>query len=255
MQRTDATARFSDRVGDYVRHRPGYPPDLIQTLVREFNLRRGQLVGDIGSGTGISARLFLDAGCVVHAVEPNANMRAAAERDLAAFPTFRSHAGTAEETGLPPASIDWYVAAQAFHWFDVPAARIEARRILKSDGRVLLVWNDRCNDTAFLEAYERFLHEHGTDYAQVTHRNVLAEQRVPAFLGCEPTVREFTNSQVFDWEGLRGRALSSSYIPSQGHPRHESMLAALRNLFDQFAVDGGVVEFRYVTRAFIGVLG
>lgn len=251
MSQNDSTQRFSDRVESYIRHRPSYPPELMQTLQREFDLRAGQIVGDIGSGTGISARLFLDKGCVVNAVEPNSNMRAAAERDLAAFTNFHSYAGTAESTALPTQSLDWYVAAQAFHWFDVPAARLEARRILKPSGQVLLVWNDRCGDTPFLEGYERFLHKHGTDYAQVTHRNVLAERRVPAFLGCEPAVREFAYVQEFDWDGLRGRALSSSYIPGLDHPKHASMLAGLRELFDQFALNGNV-EFRYLTRAFIG---
>ncbi len=254
MSHIDVTQRFSDRVDAYVRYRPSYPLQLIQTLQSEFGLQDGQIVGDIGSGTGISARLFLEAGCVVHAVEPNGNMRAAAERDLASFSFFHSQDGIAEKIPLPNSSLDWYVAAQAFHWFDVPAARLEARRVLRPDGRVLLVWNDRRSDSPFLEAYERFLHEHGTDYAQVTHRNVLAEARVPAFLGCQPVVREFPYSQQFDWEGLRGRVLSSSYIPGPAHSRHASMLAALRELFNTFA-DGGLVEFQYVTRAFVGKVG
>lgn len=251
MSPIDATQRFSDRVDAYVRYRPSYPPQLINTLQSEFGLHAGQTVGDVGSGTGISARLFLDAGCAVHAIEPNSKMRAAAERDLANFPGFCSYEGTAEQTPLPSSFLDWYVAAQAFHWFDVPAARLEAQRIIKPDGRVLLVWNDRRSDSPFLEAYERFLHEHGTDYAQVTHRNVLAEARVPAFLGCEPAMREFPYSQQFDWEGLRGRALSSSYIPGPTHQHHGPMLVALREVFDRFAT-AGLVEFQYVTRAFVG---
>lgn len=251
MSQTDATQRFSDRVESYVRYRPSYPPELMQSLQREFGLRAGQVVGDVGSGTGISARLFLETGCVVHAVEPNSNMRAAAEADLQAFANFHSHAGSAEHTTLPNAALDWYVAAQAFHWFDVPVARLEAQRVLRADGQVLLVWNDRRSDTPFLEAYERFLQEHGTDYAQVTHRNVLAENRVPSFLGCEATLREFPYAQRFEWDGLRGRALSSSYIPGKDHPRHAMMLTALRDLFEKFA-SSGIVEFGYVTRAFIG---
>lgn len=249
----DSTRRFSNRVDSYIRCRPGYPPELMACLKAEFGLAPCQSVGDIGSGTGISARLFLDAGCAVFAVEPNEAMRSAAEGELAAQPTFRSISGTAENTTLPAASLDWYVAAQAFHWFDVERSRTEALRILKPDGRVLLIWNDRRDDTPFLAAYERFLHAYGIDYAQVTHRNVLAEQRVPAFLGGDPVVREFANLQCFDFEGLQGRVASSSYMPAADHPRHAAMQRALRTLFEQHA-RGGQVEFGYTTRSFLGAM-
>lgn len=253
MPAGNSTTRFSDRVDHYVRYRPGYPSELFDCLARDHGLTAGAIVGDIGSGTGISTKLFLERGCAVYAVEPNAAMRAAAERELTCFPAFHSIGATAEETSLDPASLDWYVAAQAFHWFDVPRARHEAQRILRPGGRALLVWNDRRDDTPFLEAYDAFLHEFGTDYATVSHRHATSDGRVPAFFGCEPAGHEFTYSQHFDLEGLTGRVLSSSYTPPPDHPRHQPMLAALGALFHRHAT-GGTVDFAYTTRAFVGQL-
>ncbi|MBI5866508.1 MAG: class I SAM-dependent methyltransferase [Planctomycetes bacterium] len=251
MPAENATSRFSDRVEAYTRCRPSYPPKLMQTLSAEFGLRAGQDIADVGSGSGISARLFLEQGCRVFAVEPNDAMRAAAEASLRGFAGFNSINGTAESTGLPGDSVDWYVAAQAFHWFRVDAARTEARRILRPAGLALLVWNDRRNDTPFLADYERFLHEHGTDYAAVNHRNVHEGRQIGDFFGGPCETHNFPYRQRFEWNGLLGRVLSSSYIPGPGHPKHAGMLAALRVLFDRHA-EGGEIDFAYVTRAVIG---
>ena len=253
MPAANATTRFSDRVDHYVRYRPGYPAELFDCLAEHHGLTAGAIVADIGSGTGISARLFLERGCAVYAIEPNAAMRAAAERDLSNFPAFHSIGATAEETTLQSSSLDWYVAAQAFHWFDVSRARAEAQRILRASGKALLVWNDRRDDTPFLTEYDAFLHEFGTDYAAVSHRNATADGRLPAFFGCEPTPHAFAYSQRFDFDGLTGRVLSSSYTPPPEHPRHQPMLSALRALFDRHA-SGGMIDFAYTTRAFVGQL-
>jgi SAM-dependent methyltransferase len=253
MPAANATTRFSDRVDHYVRYRPGYPLEMFDCLAHDYGLTAGAIVGDIGSGTGISARLFLERGCAVYGVEPNAAMRAAAERDLATFPAFHSIAATAEETTLESGSLDWYVAAQAFHWFDVPRARHEAQRVLRSGGRALLVWNDRRDDTPFLVDYDAFLHQFGTDYAAVSHRNATADGRVPEFFGGAPQQLGFAYSQRFNLDGLTGRVLSSSYTPPPQDPRHAPMLAALHELFERHA-SGGTVDFAYTTRVFVGTL-
>jgi SAM-dependent methyltransferase len=122
------TERFSDRVADYARFRAGYPPGVLEVLRRETGLAPHHVVADLGSGTGLSARLFLEDGNVVLGVEPNAAMRQAAERLLAGWPGFRSVAGTAEATTLDAGSVDLVVAAQAFHWFDPDATRAEVVR-------------------------------------------------------------------------------------------------------------------------------
>ncbi|HSL83699.1 MAG TPA: class I SAM-dependent methyltransferase [Thermoanaerobaculia bacterium] len=250
----DPTRRFSDRVADYVRYRPGYPEALLRALVEETGLGPGSRVADVGSGTGISTELLLRSGCTVFAVEPNDAMRAAAEARLSSEPRFRSVAGTAEATGLPDAGADLVAAGQAFHWFDRERFRTECRRILRpapGGGRVALFWNSRqTGPTPFLRDYEALLRRFGTDYERVDHLRLGPADFEP-FFGGPYLSRRFPNRQVFDFEGLRGRLLSSSYTPGPGHPDHAPMLAELRRLFDRHQ-EGGRVRFEYDTELHLG---
>jgi SAM-dependent methyltransferase len=249
----DPKARFSSRVENYIKYRPGYPPGIIDTLRAECGLSAASRVADIGSGTGLLALRFLEAGCAVTGVEPNAEMRAAGERLLVGFPNFASQEGSAEETGLPAAGVDFVTAGQAFHWFDRARARAEFGRILRPGGWAALVWNERLTDvTPFLRDYEALLMRYGTDYAQVDHRNVEDDPRALAdFFGGAYRVAQYANEQVFDYEGLKGRALSSSYVPGPDHPDHPALLEDLRRLFEQHQQDGRVVLL-YSTRMFYG---
>ena len=80
------TTRFSDRVDNYVRYRPGYPPEVIELLRAECGLRPEHFVADVASGTGLFTRLLLENGNSVFAVEPNAEMREMGNHELARFP-------------------------------------------------------------------------------------------------------------------------------------------------------------------------
>ncbi len=253
MPASNATSRFSDRVENYVRYRPGYPAEALQTLKTECGLAAEHMVADTASGTGIWTRLLLENGNPVFAVEPNAEMRAAGERLLAVFPKLTSVAGTAEATTLSDASVDFVTAAQAAHWFDREKARREFRRILKPGGWLVLLWNERVTDsTPFLREYEQLLLTYGTDYAEVRHENtteVLNEFFDPAPF----QERGFDMRQDFDYAGLEGRLLSSSYAPGPEHPKYDPMLADLRKLFDKHAV-AGRVGVDYITRVYFGQL-
>lgn len=245
----EPTSRFSDRVADYVLHRPSYPADAIDFVVRTLALVRGSsTIADLGSGTGISSVLFLERGIAVRAVEPNAAMRTSAEAMLGTREGYSSHAGTAETTTLPDASVDAIIAAQAFHWFDPVRAHDEAKRILRASPRIAnaaLLWNARREwGTAFLEGYERLLLERAVDYASVRHQNVAASDAVDRFFGHPAKKWSTRNVQRFDWEGLRGRAASSSYVPPVGHALHDAFYAELRALFDRTHEDGRVA-FEY----------
>src|SRR5256885_16806379 len=160
----DAKQRFSNRVADYVRYRPGYPPAVLDLLRAECSLRPGHVIADIGSGTGLLSELFLKNGNRVYGVEPNEAMRQAGEEYLAAYDGFSSIEGSAESTTLDDASVDFVTAGQAFHWFQQEAARTEFRRILKPDGWIVVAWNDRQMETPFASAYEDLLVKYGTDY-------------------------------------------------------------------------------------------
>ena len=248
----DPTRRFSSRVADYVKYRPAYPPQLVEVCRTEMGLLPSSAVADVGSGTGISTELFLRSGNTVFGVEPNAEMRAAAERLLSArYPNFRSVNGTAEATTLADGSVDFVLAAQAFHWFDHSAAAREFRRVLRAGGHVVIAWNDRkTHGSPLLAGYDQLLRLHGTDYERVsrTTTSVADLQRV-----FDVPFRRvaFPNEQRFDLEGLRGRAMSASYAPLPGHPSHEPFVEGLRSLFDAHQ-RGGQVVFEYETEVFFG---
>ncbi len=253
MPTSNATSRFSDRVENYVRYRPGYPAEALEALSDECGLRPEHVVADIASGTGIWTRMLLENGNPVFGVEPNADMRAAGERLLSGFTHFTSVAGTAEATTLPAASVDFVTAAQAGHWFDRARSRQEFARILNPKGWLVLLWNERCTDTTpFLRDYEQMLLTYGTDYEDVRHERTT--DAVNEFFDPGPyRQRTFAMRQEFDYTGLEGRLLSSSYAPGPGHPKHEPMLVELRRIFESHAVDG-MVSFDYTTRVYFGRL-
>jgi SAM-dependent methyltransferase len=249
----NATSRFSDRVENYLRYRPGYPVEVLQTLGVECGLRPKHTVADMASGTGIWTRILLGNGNRVFGVEPNAQMRQAGEGLLAEFPQFVSVAGTAEATTLSGESVDFVTAAQAAHWFDPAKARKECARILKPGGWLVLLWNERRTDTTpFLREYGQLLLDFGTDYQDVRHEKTT--ESVNEFFDPAPfQQRTFPMQQEFDYAGLEGRLLSSSYAPGPDDAKHVEMLRQLRRLFDTHAV-GGQVAIAYTTRVFFGRL-
>ena len=246
----DPTQRFSNRVENYIRYRPGYPDEVLQILEKETGLTPSSIIADIGSGTGISAKLFLKNGNTVYAVEPNDAMRKAAESLLKNYPNFHSVNGTSSATAIDDHCIDLIVAAQAFHWFTPDEARREFDRILKPDGNVMLMWNRRKeNETLFLASYEALLQQYGTDYAQVRHTNINDQVLGTFFESYKKHV--VYNEQLFDFDGLKGRLLSSSYAPAEGHPNYEPMIEQLKIMFEEYQ-QNGQVRFEYDTEIYIG---
>ncbi|CAM3955237.1 class I SAM-dependent methyltransferase [Cohnella lubricantis] len=248
----DSKRRFSNRVDTYVKYRPDYPREAIDYLFGTVGLRAGCEAADVGAGTGIFSRLLLERGCRVTAVEPNAEMRAAAVERLGGNPGFRAVSGSAEATGLPDGAADFIVCAQSFHWFDRDAARMEFQRVLRPGGKVALIWNTRLTEgTPFREEYDKLLRDFGTDYEATKHTNIRPDDLAPFFKSGRVQEGRFPNRQLFDYEGLRGRLLSSSYIPVAGAPGHDRMLEELRGIFDRNQADGKV-PFEYVTQVFWG---
>jgi len=247
------TARFSDRVENYVRYRPGYPPEVLDLLRAECGLQPSHIVADIASGTGVFTRMLLENGNSVFAVEPNTEMRETGMRQLENYNGLVSVAGTAEETTLGSASVDFVTAAQAAHWFDLARARAEFVRILRREGWCVLIWNERrTSTTPFLRDYEQLLLTYGTDYKEVRHERTTAV--IHEFFS--PAVSEegvFSLRQQFDYDGTAGRLLSSSYVPLEGHPNYAPMMEELRRIFRVHARDD-MVEFEYDTRVYFGHL-
>src|ERR1700737_213729 len=249
------TARFSDRVENYVRYRPGYPREVLELLRAECGLRPSHIVADIASGTGVFTRLLLENGNFVFAVEPNAAMREMGIRQLeslSAGDRLVSVAGTAEETTLKSASVDFVTAAQAAHWFDLPRARAEFARILRPEGWCVLIWNERHTaSTPFLQDYEQLLLTYGTDYKEVRQRTIATIHEF--FAPARSEERVYSLRQQYDYEGLAGRLWSSSYAPLEGHPGYEPMMQELQRIFRAHAKND-TVDFEYKTRVFYGHL-
>ena len=247
----DSRERFTDRVDDYVRHRPGYPEGVRQLLKRECGLGSASVVADLGSGTGILTQLLLSTGARVFAVEPNAAMRVAAERAFAGEDRFVSVDGTAEDTGLAPDSMDLVVAGQAFHWFDPARTRVELQRILRPHSHVAMIWNVRAS-TPFNDDYEDLLLRFAPEYPAVRARDRVSEAAVTSVLAPHPVhVARIPNRQEFDEAGLRGRLMSSSYAPKEGEPTFAAMAGRMKEIFAAHERQGRV-EMLYETVVYWG---
>lgn len=246
----DNTQRFSNRVENYVKYRPHYPAAIIPYLQQRFHFSPGTLA-DVGAGTGILSKLFLDAGYTVYAVEPNEPMLAKATSLLKDHPGFIPVPGTAENTTLPNNSMDAVIAGQAYHWFDAEKSKREFTRILKPHGLVMLVWNERRIKTPFEQEYEELINREGKDYVQVKHRNIEPDDIAAFFAPAAMELKVFNNQQVFDFEGLKGRLLSSSYMPLPGERGYEEMLVGLKKLFDTYQ-QAGAITINYDTRVYAG---
>jgi SAM-dependent methyltransferase len=240
------TERFSSRAEAYARGRPGYPRAMLALLERECGLTPKWSVADIGSGTGLLARLFLDYGCAVYGVEPNGEMRAVGERELRGVTGFRSVDGRAEATGLRHGAFDLAAAGQAFHWFDPQAARAEFQRILKPGGWIVLAWNERTITPGFMNDYDalqiRFAkerpHPSGEDFDKFFGEGAWRMAALPNPLALGETT-------------LLSRVESCSRSPLPGAPEHEAMTGELRRLFRQYAHEG-MVTMEYETRIYYG---
>jgi len=266
----DTVGRFSNVVSDYVKYRPTYPPEVFD-LLRSEGVSTDHLVADIGAGTGIFTRMLVDQGFRVVAVEPNDEMRKAAEAALAAKLSagrLTSLGGKSEATGLDDHSVDVIIAAQAFHWFSHDAAKVEFKRILKKKedsgvkSQIFLIWNNFSSDaesgTEMMRGYEEALIEYCIDYLKVAHGWVSRKDSpvLPKFFA-EGELKKATyvaqNNQRFDLEGLKGRCLSSSYAPKPDHPNYEPLMRRLEALFAEHN-ENGLVEFRYTTEVFYGTI-
>lgn len=253
MTAHNSTQRFGNRVEDYVKYRPGYPAAVITYLQEQYGLAPGNTVADIGAGTGISSAIFLQAGYKVLAVEPNTPMREKSVELLGQYPNFTAVDGSAEQTGLPAGCADAVVAGQAFHWFNAAQTRPEFQRILKPGGVVVLIWNERLTEGDFEQAYDELIIRHGSDYTQVDHRKT-DERKIGQFFSPSTfDAATFPNQQVFDFDGLKGRLSSSSYVPAPDEPGYGPMIEDLRTLFDQYQ-QHNAITVRYTTKLYAGRL-
>lgn len=244
---------YTNKVFDYIKYRPTYPREVLDTLIKSCKLNPGKIIADIGSGTGIFAKLILEKGCKVFGVEPNDAMREQAEVYLLNYPNFKSINATAENTTLLNSSIDLIVSAQAFHWFNHDKAKIEFKRILKPESYVALIWNERKTDgSAFLEEFEGFIEQFGENY--IKSKQYSMGNAAKLLFGINKyNVKKFNNFQNLDYDGLRGRFLSCSYAPCPSNQNYNSMLKSLKDVYEKYSSQHGV-QLVYETHIYFGKL-
>lgn len=238
------TTRFADRASDYARYRPSYPAAAIDAALQGLARDAPLVAADIGAGTGISARLFADRGVRVLAVEPNAAMRESAEP----HPGITFMDGAAEATGLGDASVDLVICAQAFHWFRPREALAEFRRILKPEGRLVLLVNERDDEDAATRAYNAAIRAAAERELSEGMGAAIDEALVAS--GWPVVPASFHGAQVLSREGLVGRARSASYVPREG-PRYERLLRDLDQLWTSHRDAAGLVTLRYRTLVWV----
>lgn len=255
MTRFDPRHVFSARLNSYIKYRPGYPRDVIDTLINECGLNSDWRVADIGSGTGLLSRLFLDLGCTVVGVEPNQEMRQAGEQILAGCLGFTSMSGSAEATGIADRSIDLISAGMAFHWFDAAHAKAEFRRILIPNGWVALVWNRMLtHPEPFMQDYTGLILEYSPGWTETLRRDQPGSAvDLPRFFGGLYHRAVFPIHQCLDWNGLYGRTLSIAHVPQPDDPMYAPMFTRLGDIYERYE-NNGIVEIQYETELYFGHL-
>lgn len=248
---SDPALRFEGREDDYDRYRPGYPQAVIDLLVKRGELAPGRAVADIGSGTGKFTAMLVGHGAKVYAVEPNVPMRRKAELRLNGYSDFVSMPGRAEDTGLPDASVDLVTVAQAFHWFDQSRFREELVRILRPNGRALLIWNERVvGQGGFDDDYALLLRRYDLNEAR-TRDTVDDIGSIRSLFGGPFETDRFDNQQTMDLICLKGRLRSSSYCPRPDDEKFSPLMDDLASIFLKHK-ENGLVTMRYSTVVYHG---
>jgi ubiquinone/menaquinone biosynthesis C-methylase UbiE len=235
---------FSGKASHYVKGRPGYPPEVIALLKSECGLTSGSIVADVASGTGIFTKLLLDNGNPVFAIEPNEDMRIAAEHYLKPYGKLSSMNRTAEATTLDDHSIDFVTVAHAVHWFNIPQARKEFLRILKNNGWLVIINNSPVVETPFELAYANLIKKYSINRGVKIKQSYSSQEAALKDLygGSAYMQKRFPHRHKLDWEGLVTRILSKSDVPNETEPGHASMLKEIKIIFDKYQIEGYVAQ-------------
>ncbi len=246
-------AKFNQKSEVYTKARPSYPDELFDYLSSSSAITRNSCVADIGSGTGIFTTGIARFVQKVYAVEPNDEMRKQAQIAFSEHHNIVSVNATAEQTLLPADSVDCVTVAQAFHWFDRAAFKAECQRILKGDGRVILIWNDRDNSSTLIKENYRINAAFCPDFKGASNGISFDAEDFDDFFCKRCELQVFQNTVSYDLETFIFRNLSSSYAPKQGDAQYEQYIQALSELFQSYNTNG-TVEYPYLTRCYIGTV-
>jgi len=239
----------------YAKFRPTYPKEFIDYLYTDVGINADSIIADIGSGTGILTKQILEAGNKVLAIEPNSDMRAVAEADLSGFENYVSVNGTAENTELEDNSVDFITVAQAFHWFDRVKFKAECRRILKTEGKVILVWNSRDFSAAVVKDVDEINRRYCPNFKGFSGGMRGAERDddfADFFVGVYES-KVFKNDQPCDLHDFIGRNLSASYALKENDANYPAYVDALKSSFNNHAIDGMLI-MPTDTKSYVGTV-
>lgn len=247
----DNTVKFTGKADRYRKYRPSYPQALIDYLFNECSITEKSIVADVGAGTGIFSKCLLDSGCSVIAVEPNADMRNAAQSFLQGYEKLTLVNGTDEATSVSAHSVDLITVAQAFHWFDGEKFKLECRRILKPGAKVALVWNSRDFKSEFVIQHAEICCKFCPDFhgfsGGVSQNS--ANISTQFFGHCEHLL--FPNDLEYDMDGFIGHSLSASYAPNENEQTFDAFIFELKQLFEKYSNHGKVIVPN-ITASYLG---
>ena len=244
--------KFTGKADVYNKFRPTYPSEFIDYLYSEVGFNVDSKIADIGAGTGILSKLLLLRNSNVICVEPNIDMLNVAKRDLIEFPNCSFVKAPAEDTSLDENSIDFITVAQAFHWFDHDKFKIECRRILKSEGKLVLIWNTWSKSDELVveigKVNQQLCPNFKGDFGG-NHSNL--ESCENFFKGGICDFKVFKNYLSFNEQEFIGSNLSLSFAPKENSENYNEYIIELRKLFDKYGKDG-IIVIPNVTRSYAG---
>lgn len=241
--------KFSGKAEAYSKYRPSYPDSLIEWL---FNKTMAENIADIGAGTGIFTDCLLKKPWKVTAVEPNADMFFYLKSSLGKKVSIVQ--SSAEATGLKSDSFDLVTVAQAFHWFDKQKFKQECERILRTDGKLAVVFNKRCqNDIA--DERNKVCMKYCNSYHTGHVHTGYADFDGDSFLRNEyfKSVNYFsTENQInMSKERFIGDNLSRSYALKPDDKLYNNFVSELEEVFDKYGCNGFIHQ-QYITECYLG---
>ncbi|WP_432541862.1 class I SAM-dependent methyltransferase [Kineococcus sp. SYSU DK002] len=239
MTGTDHARSFGAAAGAYARARPGYPDDAV-----DFLAAGARRVLDLGAGTGKFTEALLRRGREVVAVEPSTRMLA----ELRARLDVEAREGTAEATGLPDASVDAVVVAQAWHWVDPARAVPEVARVLRPGGTLGLVWNVRDESVPWVGRVWAIA-QRGTEHEM---RASAGNVGAPFGAGESFTTRF---EHVTDRAGVLDLVASRSYVIVLPEAERADVLAEVGRVLDGEFGAGAEIRVPYLTHCTRFTLG